>query len=159
MRVTIRHVSEACPAAASTGTADLRDAALEVAPRVAPPGSGVKQVAEIAAALILVGAEQDPSDHGLSIDEETLALAVRIRGAMEREREPPEARVERAERAASRALADAAEARAEIERLKAEVATLRAEVERLSAAPAAPPTHDSPLSDEATPPEGRRRGR
>lgn len=95
MRVTIRDVTEACPIAGTAGTPALRDTALEVAPRVAPPGSSRDRVVEIAAALILLGVRLDPTDHGLSLDAETVARAAAEHEQLLRAGEPVEARLTR----------------------------------------------------------------
>jgi len=124
--VTIRDVSAVSPEASVSGPAALRDDALEVAPRIAPPGSSVAQVAQIAAALILVGVGKNPTDHGLSLDAETLARAHQTHRAMELDREPPEARASRAEFDAHRAHVAAEDARARGEAVERELADVRA---------------------------------
>lgn len=95
MRVTIRDVTEACPIAGTAGTPALRDTALAVAPRVAPLGSSRDRVVEIAAALILLGVRLDPTDHGLSLDAETVARAAAEHEQLLRAGEPVEARIAR----------------------------------------------------------------
>lgn len=93
--ISIRDVTLICPAAGVAGTAALRDAALVVAPRIAPPGSSRARVAEIAAALILAGVEKDPREHGLTVDVDVLARAGIEYAALREASEPVEARIAR----------------------------------------------------------------
>lgn len=95
MRVSIRDVTEVCPLAGTSGTPALRDTALVLAPRVAPPGRSRGRVVEIAAALILLGVGLDPTDHGLSLDAETTARAAAEHEQLLRAGEPVEARIAR----------------------------------------------------------------
>lgn len=138
MRVTIRDVTEACPLAGTSGTPALRDTALEVAPRVAPPGSSRDRVVEIAAALILLGVGLDPTDHGLSLDAETAARAAVEHEQLLRAGEPVEVRIARLQHERDAAVAkyeavlDAAAERTQA-RLDAEDRAARAEEERDSA--------------------------
>lgn len=94
-RVTIRDVTEACPVAGTAGTPALRDTALALAPRVAPPEAPRSRVVEIAAALILLGVGLDPTDHGLSLDAETEARAALEHEQLLRAGESTEARIAR----------------------------------------------------------------
>lgn len=106
MRLSIRDVGAVCPEASTSGSADLRDTALELASRLAPPGSSLATVAQIAAALILLSVGKDPSDCGVSVDAEVLARANLEHEALMREKEGPQERAERVEREARRALLD-----------------------------------------------------
>lgn len=94
-RITIRDVTAACAVAGTSGTPALRDSALAIAPRVAPPGSSRARVVEIAAALILLGVGLDPTDHGLSLDAETVARAAAEHEELLRAGEPVETRIAR----------------------------------------------------------------
>lgn len=94
-RFSIREVTAVCAVAGTSGTPALRDSALAVAPRVAPPGSSRARVVEIAAALILLGVGLDPTDHGLSLDAETVARAAAEHEELLRAGEPIETRIAR----------------------------------------------------------------
>jgi len=75
--ITIRDVTRAAGAAVSTlGTADLRDAALDAASRLAPPDATRDEVARLAASLLLAATGGDPAAHDLpGLSREQLARA------------------------------------------------------------------------------------
>ena len=64
--ITIRDVTRVAGEAVSTlGTADLRDAALDAASRLAPPDATRDELARIAAALLVHAAGGDRTSHDL----------------------------------------------------------------------------------------------
>lgn len=107
MRLSIRDVGAVCAEASTSGSADIRDTALELAPRIAPPGSSLATVAQIAASLILLSVGKDPSDCGVSVDAEVLARASLEHEALMREKEGPEERAARVQRETERAFGGA----------------------------------------------------